>query len=682
MAVARRTPAGVRHGRLSLESWPQPFPFGRVGWGRLSLFLSYFLVLAFTVVMFAGTREASSPSAVPSPVASHNLAPVISNQWYSNLLAQFPTQPLFALPGAYQLSPQGMGVSLPVVTKSPATIFAPYRTELLLGFGALLGKPKLTAIGDWSVGLSMTSASGSEVHFTLAHGVPFTVLHSTGTRLSVTCAVACAAFVDNVTPIRAGVAVTATAVSLTVGVHAYVLVFDHGAQVRFDGHTLLADRVSRVFLGMLDSRSHYQVFRDVAGAEVLGTEATPQLSVNQLTTTYAVTGTGPTPLLALYPHLLKSLAAPLPVIGTYPTIRGTLSLVRASSFVTVLPVQRPPAAFPVLAAVPADLSAALHGDISAFIQGGLPNSGDYFLGVWLGRGIDLMQLAGSTGMSAESARLLHYLEPILDAALKGFYYDAALTSVIARRPEFGNEKLNDHHFHYGYYIRAAAVLSAADPAYLPQVRDSVNAMVGDIATSVRSSTRYPYLRNFDVYEGHSWADGFAKFADGNNQESSSEAISAWYAVYLWSQVTGDARLAVTGLYMYTTEVQSVKEYWFGGNGLYSPPYQHRIASLVWGGKVDFATWFSGNPNAIYGIQLLPVTPASGYLGKLAGIDPYLVDLRASGGSVTGFWGDLLLTWESYYFPQAALASAPMVRAADLNGPRSLFLYMLYRSLRS
>ena len=148
-------------------------------------------------------------------------------------------------------------------------------------------------------------------------------------------------------------------------------------------------------------------------------------------------------------------------------------------------------------------------------------------------------------------------------------------------------------------------------------------------------------------------------------------------MYLWSQVTNDPRLAVTGLYMYTTETQSVKQYWFGGNGLYTAPYQHRIASLVWGGKVDFATWFSSNPNAIYGIQLLPVTPGSSYLGQLPGIATYISDLKASGGSLTGYWGDLLLTWESYYEPAAARASAGGVKASDLNGPRSLLLYMLH-----
>ncbi len=618
-------------------------------------------------------------SATTPPNASHSLIPVVSNQWYSNVLAQFPTQPLYALPGAYQLSPQGLGVSIPVVTKTANSIQAPYRTDLLIGFDGLMGKPRITGIGDWSVNLSMTSAGGTEVRFTLAHGVPFTVLHSGGSRLSVACTTACAVSVDNSTPIQAGSAVTAKALSLTVGAADYVLVFDRSAQVQFDGKTILVDRASRTFLGMLDTSAHYQMFKDIADVELLGTQAVTQLTGNELRTTYSFTTTGPTPLVALYPHQAQALTQPLPVLGSYTTIRGTLSLVRTGSFTTTLALIRPPAEFRALSAVPSDLTLALTSDISTYVQAGPPSSGDYFLGVWLGKGIDLLQLAQSSGMPDESQKVLRYLEPILLSSLKGFAYDPTLTSVVAKQPEFGNEHLNDHHFHYGYFIRAAAVLSMLDPTYLAEVRASVNAMVGDVASSERSYVRFPFLRTFDVYEGHSWADGFANFADGNNQESSSEAINAWYAVYLWGQATNDTSVASTGLYLYTTEIQSVKQYWFGSNGLYAAPYQHRLASLVWGGKVDFATWFSKNPNAIYGIQLLPITPASAYLGQLGSIGSFASDLQVSGGSMTGYWGDLLLIWESYYSPQAALQGARLVRTADLNGPRSLLLYMVYRA---
>jgi endoglucanase Acf2 len=253
--------------------------------------------------------------------------------------------------------------------------------------------------------------------------------------------------------------------------------------------------------------------------------------------------------------------------------------------------------------------------------------------------------------------------------------------VIAKVPEFGNEKLNDHHFHYGYYIRAAAVLALADPGFLVQVRTQAASLVRDIANPDRSSGLFPYLRTFDVYEGHSWADGFAKFTDGNDEESSSEAINAWYGVYLWSRVTHDSQLESTALYLYATEVESTKEYWFGTAGLLTPPYGHRLASLVWGGKVDFGTWFSANPNAIYGIQLLPITPGSEYLGQLPAIDVYVSDLEAAGGRLDGYWGDLLLAWLSYYAPKEALSKAGGVASSQLSGPRSLLLYTLYRNLQ-
>jgi endoglucanase Acf2 len=48
-------------------------------------------------------------------------------------------------------------------------------------------------------------------------------------------------------------------------------------------------------------------------------------------------------------------------------------------------------------------------------------------------------------------------------------------------------------------------------------------MQGDIATAVRNSSLFPFLRNFDVYQGHSWASGNSEFADGNNMESSESA---------------------------------------------------------------------------------------------------------------------------------------------------------------
>ena len=73
---------------------------------------------------------------------------------------------------------------------------------------------------------------------------------------------------------------------------------------------------------------------------------------------------------------------------------------------------------------------------------------------------------------------------------------------------------------------------------------------------------FPYIRCFDKYAGHSWASGDANFADGNNQESSSESLNAWYGMMLWGEATGDKTVRDTGLSLFNTERTAVEEYWF------------------------------------------------------------------------------------------------------------------------
>src|SRR6266446_8547184 len=94
------------------------------------LFVGLTILVVVTALVFGGLvlLSISPPAgratvqAHPIPVVSHNLMPIASNQWYSNIYAQFPTEPLYTLPAAFQLSPQGVGVSLPNVTKTANTI--------------------------------------------------------------------------------------------------------------------------------------------------------------------------------------------------------------------------------------------------------------------------------------------------------------------------------------------------------------------------------------------------------------------------------------------------------------------------------------------------------------------------------------------------------------------------------
>jgi endo-1,3(4)-beta-glucanase len=74
---------------------------------------------------------------------------------------------------------------------------------------------------------------------------------------------------------------------------------------------------------------------------------------------------------------------------------------------------------------------------------------------------------------------------------------------------------NDHHFHYGYIVYAAAVIAYLDPDWLNQGTNKawVNSLVRDFANPV-DDNEFPFSRSFDWYHGHSWAKGLFVSSDG------------------------------------------------------------------------------------------------------------------------------------------------------------------------
>ncbi|MFO0926713.1 MAG: glycosyl hydrolase [Gemmataceae bacterium] len=144
----------------------------------------------------------------------------------------------------------------------------------------------------------------------------------------------------------------------------------------------------------------------------------------------------------------------------------------------------------------------------------------------------------------------------------------------------------------------------------------VKLLIRDMASPDRADPLFPFLRNFDLYAGHSWASGHARFGDGNNNESSSEAMNAWAGVILWGEATSDRTLRDLGVYLYTTELHGIEEYWFDVHGDNFPKgYTPSVVTMVWGGKGANATWFSGRPEHIHGINWLPLHAGSLYLGR-------------------------------------------------------------------
>ncbi len=96
--------------------------------------------------------------------------------------------------------------------------------------------------------------------------------------------------------------------------------------------------------------------------------------------------------------------------------------------------------------------------------------------------------------------------------------------------------LNDHHFHYGYFLKIATELArwekthpghSANKKWAELIAPMIRLLIKDIANIERTGTGtdpdFPFLRHFSPYAGHSWASGSSRGNQGGQQESTPEA---------------------------------------------------------------------------------------------------------------------------------------------------------------
>jgi hypothetical protein len=186
-------------------------------------------------------------------------------------------------------------------------------------------------------------------------------------------------------------------------------------------------------------------------------------------------------------------------------------------------------------------------------------------------------------------------------------------ALVGVTPSYGSEAFNDHHFHYGYFTWAAALLGMHDRSFLAGYGEMARLVAKEYANWDRRDKRFPFLRTFDVWEGHSWAGGTSS-PGGNNQESSSEAVQSWAGLVLLGEALGDKDMTAAGAAGYAMETRATLEYWFNAGGdVFPAEWKHPVTGMVWSGGKVYGTYFTGDPAWIYAIQWLPASPALSYL---------------------------------------------------------------------
>ncbi|KAJ2344942.1 hypothetical protein GGF43_005337, partial [Coemansia sp. RSA 2618] len=283
----------------------------------------------------------------------------------------------------------------------------------------------------------------------------------------------------------------------------------------------------------------------------------------------------------------------------------------------------------------------------------------YFFGKALARAARIALIADEVG-DAESRdhavqRAIAWLEPWLDGSnSNALVYDSEWFGIVSsaglRDPhvDFGQGRYNDHHFHYGYFVYAAAALAKLHPEWARARRDALDLFARDYCSLSSSDSAFPFMRCFDFYEGHSWAAGLFPFADSRNQESTSEAINAYYAAYLYAQTTGRHEIAACVRAVLQLEARTTRTYWHLDDlaaDIYPAEYScdKAIVGILWSSKADYTTFFGENPEFIYGIQFLPCTPALALIVKREWIEKiWSTYLEAvADGSQTEAWREII-----------------------------------------
>ena len=126
--------------------------------------------------------------------------------------------------------------------------------------------------------------------------------------------------------------------------------------------------------------------------------------------------------------------------------------------------------------------------------------------------------------------------------------------------DFGNSFYNDHHFHYGYFLGAAAIVGEMDPNWLAANKDYINTMARDVSNPSTDDNYFPRFRSFDWYHGHSWAKGLFDSVDGKDEESSSEDVMFAYGLKMWGKTIGDASMEARGNLMLSVLARSLQNY--------------------------------------------------------------------------------------------------------------------------
>ncbi len=613
--------------------------------------------------------------------------PIPTNDWWTDLInadrgrsGKEVTGHLWSYPQYVQGMKYGVDIHYPKYWVDNGTeMKAQSRLTISGGEDFYATTPMAEQWSDWTVSFSEESGS-QRMLTTLAHGVPFTWIEMENITPVITAVKTDNDGADNklTGPVSVDI-IDGTGAALTSGSHTqfvvrisnaatqdlYGIYLPDGSTVAIDGGkatVTFGGAKQFVVVALLQQTSDLTTYGTYAYSKPTDTkvswdyaQASGTLTTRwQVTATDLRTGSETNKVLqGFIPHHWRSPYATYShsfLGNSYATPRGKLKLAAGNDlsisyqFSGMLPWY----------GVPNDLTgdhaydvAKMRKMLEEYAQKGTFGGDTY----WGGKGLTQMALYMSFAREMGEEELFKLCHDRLKEALVNwltytpgednffFAYDQRFHGLIGYNTSYDSDTYNDHHFHYGYYTLAAAMLALVDDDFKQHYGEMIKLVARDYNNYKRDDWAC-FLRMMDPWAGHCYAGGMGDGA-GNGQESTSESMQGWGGMYLLGVALGDNELRDAGIFGWICESRATAEYWFDRHGetvgadfhtTNNPDYnidytkfKHKKDGVVdyiqpWSSNltshgIGWWTWFGGDPVFMQGIQWMPISPALDYLSE-------------------------------------------------------------------
>ena len=576
--------------------------------------------------------------------------PIPTNDWWTDLLYSRYAGALWSYPQMLHPHEGGVDVNYPSYWNENGTEVKA-RTKVTVGADGFSAGAAIAADWhDWDVEMRMPDKNdpARQMYVTMVHGTPFSWFEMQG------------GLVPQINFSSSAIEVVASgsgrlAVKVTVNVDGtdytdcYGLFFRPGAQTEWFEDVLEITGTEFVVVSLLRDTADLETYAAYACNIPRSTDLRWSYDDANatMTTNWTVNAenlldpSAPAPVLqGFIPHACKhAMVAPQFTDISYMVPRGTMKIARPTvdnsySFTYRFNGLTPMSPAPDATADTSFSTERLRALMEQNARDGAFGDDTY----WGGKG--LIQMAMNMWMAKLSgekeifetsrdklrAKLQNWLTYTPGEPRNYFAYYPRWGSLVGFEVSYDSDKFNDHHFHYGYFMYAGALLCMVDAEFCRDYGPMLRTLAKDYANWQKEDTRFPFLRTLDPWFGHSFAGGLGDAGNdnGNGQESSSEAMQGWGGMYLLAVALGDTEMRDAAILGWITESNAVAEYWFdrdhieanGGQGnydytKYDKPWNTNITCK----GIGWWTWFSGDPLWMHSIQWMPVSPCLNYLSQ-------------------------------------------------------------------